>query len=64
MTGRTPRVAVQPFGRPVLHGTYNSFCSQPCVHVQIETAALNGADRYVNFTPLHQLTVHFAYMSV
>ena len=41
MNERTPSVAVQPFGRPVLRGTFNSFRSQPCVHVLIETAAYN-----------------------
>ena len=42
---------------------WEASASQQCVHVQIETAVLNGADRYVNFTSLHQLIVHFAYMS-
>ena len=44
-------VAVQPFGRPVLYGT---FCSRPCVvRFDYQAVALNGADRYVDFVPLH-----------
>ena len=54
-----------PFGRPVLYGTFNTFCSRPCVvRFDYQAVALNGADRYVDFMPLRQLIVHFAYRSV